>query len=347
MRTTTEAQRRAHILTFWKKYGFEAARDAFGCSRSTLFVWQKRLRYGNGRLAALESRSRRPRHCRGMTTPSYVIQHICALRSSFPHYGKRKLQIILREEEHIVVSASTIAKVIERYHLPSAPRLYVARQRRRQKKNRKPHDFAAEAPGDLVSMDTIEIQEHGRKKYIITALDHATRIAMARTYERHTSRQARDLLQRMQLALGVSIRHMLTDNGSEFMAAYDKACQEMGIARFWTYPRTPKMNAHSERFNRTIQEEARFPPFSASMDIWNIWIGHYIMQYNCHRPHQALAYKRPLDQYCSCLSKTSEESRMWATHTDGRLISFFLVQCQCNFTSIPTNHHGIRRNGHR
>lgn len=313
MATTPEAQRRAKIITFWKKHGLEATKDAFGVSRSTLFEWQRRLHIGKGRLSALEPRSRRPKNCRSMATSSHIIEHICAMRRAFPHYGQEKIKILLTEES-IVVSAKTIWKVIRRYDLPSAPRQYVAR-RKRKKKPRKPDDFAATKPGELVSMDTIVIQENGKKKYIITALDHATRIALARTYARHSSKQARDLLHRMQLALGVPIVHVLTDNGSEFMAVYEQACKDLEITHFWTYPRSPKMNAHSERFNRTIQEEARFPPFEASIQQWNAWIGHYIMEYNCYRPHYALDYRRPIDEYVSRLSIPAEQSSMWVTHT--------------------------------
>lgn len=248
-----------------------------------------------------------------MTTPMQITEYVCALRTAFPHYGPAKIRVFL-QNAGLDTSTSTIWKIIARNNLPAAPRQYVAR-RKRKKKPRKPADHAAEQPGDLVSMDTIVLQEQGQKKYIITALDHATRLAMAWAYERHSSTQARDLLLRMQMLLGVPIKAVLTDNGSEFMAHYDRACRDMDITHYWTYPRSPKMNARSERFNRTIQEEARFPVFSASLQEWNAHIGHYIMQYNCHRPHQALAYASPLDQYLSCHTSSSEESRMWAIHT--------------------------------
>jgi transposase InsO family protein len=47
---------------------------------------------------------------------------------------------------------------------------------------------------------------------------------------------------------------LLSDNGSEFEADFAKTLDAHGIARWYTYPKTPKMNAHIERFNRTIQE---------------------------------------------------------------------------------------------
>ncbi|MBI5153430.1 MAG: DDE-type integrase/transposase/recombinase [Parcubacteria group bacterium] len=51
------------------------------------------------------------------------------------------------------------------------------------------------------------------------------------------------------------ITFVLTDNGSEFKKHFDIALRELHLTHYHTYPRTPKMNAHIERFNRTIQEE--------------------------------------------------------------------------------------------
>jgi len=48
---------------------------------------------------------------------------------------------------------------------------------------------------------------------------------------------------------------ILSDNGSEFMKEFESLLQEKGLTHYWTYPRSPKMNAHNERFNRTIQEQ--------------------------------------------------------------------------------------------
>jgi transposase InsO family protein len=47
------------------------------------------------------------------------------------------------------------------------------------------------------------------------------------------------------------MEHVLTDNGSEFK----KEFYEQVNHHWHTYLRTPKMNAHCERFNRTLQDE--------------------------------------------------------------------------------------------
>ena len=44
------------------------------------------------------------------------------------------------------------------------------------------------------------------------------------------------------------------DGGSEFMAGFERACQEAGIRLFVLPPHSPKLNGHVERANRTHTE---------------------------------------------------------------------------------------------
>jgi len=315
MHTSGDAQRRAHILTFFKKHGLAATRDAFSVSRSTLYEWRQRLSQGEGRLSALEPQSRRPHHLRTPDTPHPIVTAVCQLRRACPHLGKDKIADLL-QKAGVVVSSSTVGRIIRRFDLPSAPRQYVARNRKKgKKKPRLPQGFEALEGGELVSLDAIILQQDHVRRFILVALDHATRICIARVYPRLSSRQAKDLLQRMQAALGCPIQATLTDNGSEFHAEFEQACKELSIIHYWTCPRSPKMNARTERMNRTIQEEARFPSFSAPLEEWNVALTHYLMQYNFFRPHAALAYRCPVDQYLSCLNLPPSQSRMWWTHT--------------------------------
>ena len=46
----------------------------------------------------------------------------------------------------------------------------------------------------------------------------------------------------------------LTDNASEFKGHFAQRLSSQDVVHCKTYPKTPKMNAHCERFNRTIQE---------------------------------------------------------------------------------------------
>lgn len=51
------------------------------------------------------------------------------------------------------------------------------------------------------------------------------------------------------------IKNALTDNGSEFKKHLSALLKKNDITHYHTYPKTPKMNAHCESFNGTIQEE--------------------------------------------------------------------------------------------
>ena len=76
---------------------------------------------------------------------------------------------------------------------------------------------------------------------------------------------------------GVKIKAVNTDNGSEFLANFEKFCRDNKVIHFFTYPRSPKMNAVIEKFNRTIQKETNLPGFCESSIIWNEYITKYIM----------------------------------------------------------------------
>jgi hypothetical protein len=85
---------------------------------------------------------------------------------------------------------------------------------------------------------------------------------------------------------------LLSDNGSEFESGFAKTLQAHGIKRWYTYPKTPKMNAHIERFNRTIQES--FVDYHEELlftDLarFNQKLADWLVFYNTQRPTIASA----------------------------------------------------------
>ena len=321
MNKSKEVKRREKILYFWEKHGFEATKDAFDVSRSTLYEWRKKQKE-----KALEPKSKRPKRTRIPLTPQWIVDEVITIREALPYFGKDKIYDILKKKG-VNVSASTIGRIIKRENLPSSPRMYVAKTKnKRKKKLRKPKDYKIKNPGDLIATDTIVIQENNKKKYIITIIDYHSRIAISKMYKSPASKNAKDLLLRMQVVLGVKIKAVNTDNGSEFMKEFEKACTELEIKHFHTYPRTPKMNPICERFNRTIQEEAHFPLFNESIEVWNKHINHYIMQYNFFRPHYSLNYITPIEKYLEFWknkNKPIQSSMLW-THTLCCFLLFFM-----------------------
>ena len=86
---------------------------AFGISRNTGYKWLRRWR-GEGP-AGLEDRSRAP-HCHGRQMAPELAEAILALRRARPHWGPRKLRVVLQTQQPEVnwPAASTIGDLLRR-----------------------------------------------------------------------------------------------------------------------------------------------------------------------------------------------------------------------------------------
>ena len=90
---------------------------------------------------------------------------------------------------------------------------------------------------------------------------------------------------------------VLSDNGREFEAGFAEALAERGIRRWYTYPKTPKMNAHAERFNRTLQEsfvDDHEDLLFTDLALFNRKPTEWLVFTNTERPHQGLDQQSPL-----------------------------------------------------
>ena len=83
---------------------------------------------------------------------------------------------------------------------------------------------------------------------------------------------------------------------SEFQDTFEIECQRRGIKLFVLLPRSPKLNGHVERAQRTHTEEF-YEVTDTSFDILelNQALLEWEKVYNTIRPHQALKYLTPLE----------------------------------------------------
>jgi hypothetical protein len=110
-------------------------------------------------------------------------------------------------------------------------------------------------------------------------------------------------------------QRVLSYNGSEFKAQFTKIVLDDGAVRWLTYPKCPKMNAHAERFNRTIQEE--FIEFHKDLlfediDAFNDKLLDYLIWFNESRPHYALGLRSPMQ----FLSEEHQCNMYWRDTTE-------------------------------
>jgi transposase InsO family protein len=164
----------------------------------------------------------------------------------------------------------------------------------RQKVLRKPKHFKALYPGHCIAFDTIEKQRNGKRMYILTAIDIYTRVGFSLGTKSHGSNTMAHFLYLIKTLFPYPIHKVLSDNGSEFKKYFTQEVNKTSITHFHTYPRTPKMNGHCERFNRTLQEE--FVDYHINLlfdDItdFNRQFKEYLQFYNEQRVHYAFKNK--------------------------------------------------------
>ena len=97
------------------------------------------------------------------------------------------------------------------------------------------------------------------------------------------------------------IKAIQVDGGSEFQDAFERECQRRGIKLFVLPPRSPKLNGHVERAQRTHTEEF-YEVTDTSFDLpeLNRALLKWEEVYDTVRPSQALGYLKPqeyLKQY--------------------------------------------------
>ncbi len=305
---TDKAKYKAKVLSFWARHGLEATLDAFPVKRSTLFLWKQKVKQGKGNLEALNELSKTPKLKRKRLWPPAVIAEIKRLRMdcpNSPNLGKEKiypfLLVFCQKNMLKCPQPRTIGRIIKddggmRTFPQKISHFGKIKPVKRAKKNRKPKDFNPILPGQLIEMDSIERRELGLKRYVITFIDVYSRFTFAWAYTGHGSDTAKDFLKKLKIIFPFKIQHIQTDNGSEFAKHFAEQIKKERITHYHTYPRTPKMNAHCERFNRTIQEE--YIDYHANellnLEKFNTNLMDYLVWYNTQRPHWSLNLKSPI-----------------------------------------------------
>ena len=305
---TEQAKQRTRILAFWDKHGTEAVEEAFKVKRRTLFNWQKLLKEGQGKLEALNSKSQAPKKKRVRIWDDRIIAEIKRLRWKHPNLGKEKLYPELKEycdnNKLMCPKPKTIGRLIIdcgglRLFPQKLSHFGKTVKVNRRKVTRKPKDFKALYPGHCVAFDTVEKIVDGCRRYIITFEDIYTRYCFAWSTTSHASLAAEEFFNLCRQIFPFSFDFVLTDNGSEFKKHFDKKVRDLHMTHYHTYPRTPKMNAHCERFNRTIQEEFvdYHMPLLKTPEEFNRQLMTYLFWYNTTRVHCAFRNKQSPVQF--------------------------------------------------
>lgn len=299
-----EAKRRLKWFDYYRSHGTNASLTCrhFGISPDTFYRWKKRFKPGI--LYTLESKSTRPKSVRKSAIPYETIRQVINLRRKDVTLSKYKLAVILKRDQDIILSASTIGRILTQRGLIEEVQLVKGIKRRKRinwkiPRHRITREHRYMSPGHLVQIDTKHIIILGQKFYQFTAVDCFTRIGFSKVYTSTGTSNGRDFLQSLLTVFPFRIDAIQTDNGHEFLLHFHKECIKRGIAHFFSRPQTPTDNSLVERIIQTTEYELWLfdQTLIPDMKYLNNRITAWFDRYNTYRPHQSLNYLTPMEYY--------------------------------------------------
>ena len=318
------ARERLRWLKPWQRlreegYSAQEAADILRVPRSTLYRWQKRVEKRG--LIGLEDDDRRPKQVRRPQWSPELAEAVLRLREEHPGMGKEKLWKLLQREGK-ETSISTVGRILTRLKargvLIEPPRNGITRRKRRLVRPyaiRKPREYQVKNPGDLVQVDTLDVRPlPGVFFKQFTARDMDSRWDVVEAYRSATAGNARKFLETLIERAPFPVRAIQVDGGSEFMAEFEQACAEKNIHLFVLPPRSPKLNGHVERAQRTHTEEF-YDLYMGELDLKSVneALREWEVFYNTVRPHHSLDLKTPAEylyEYHSDLAPIPKPSHM-------------------------------------
>ena len=284
-----------------------AALREVGVSRRTLYRWKAALAASGQR--GLAPKSTRPRRVRRPARKPGDVEAVMAMRRRHPFMGKAPIQRML-ERQGLRLSVSTVGRILSRAIANgTVPRASLCEGRAKPKRPRRFNGWArrwkygdkAERPGQLVQIDHMTVSRDGSSIKEFRAICPVSRFMVARAFSRATAATAARFLAVVAEALPVPLESVQVDGGSEFMAGFEDACRNLGVALRVLPPRRPQWNGCVERANRT-----------ARIEFWNLLdcdltveaVSRKLLKreffYNYQRPHSAIDYRSPNEYLVAC-----------------------------------------------
>ncbi|MGJ7553883.1 IS481 family transposase [Variovorax sp. RB3P1] len=279
--------------------GLDAVRAAaaHGVTAPTARKWLGRYLVGGE--AALADASSRP-----MRSPKTINAGKALL---IVELRKRRM-LQARIARSVGVSESTVSRVLARAGMSKLSDLEPVEAVVR---------YEHEAPGDLLHIDTKKLGRIVRPSHRVTgnrkdsvdgagwetlfvAIDDHARIAFTAMHPDEKKHQAVQFLQNAvtyYARLGVSIKRLLTDNGSAFRSReFAVACTALGIQHKFTRAYRPQTNGKAERFIQSALREWAYGWTYQNSAQRTFALTSWQHHYNWHRPHSGIGGLVPMSR---------------------------------------------------
>lgn len=279
----------------------ELCQKTVGISRATYFRHKKILKdLENG----IYPPSKKPRKLRVNNWSDDLIALVRTIRLENPTYGKAKIVVIIKRDNKIKVSESTIGRVLT--HLKSkggiTKSLSAVRVKRKRKfskgyaKSWTYKKYSDMVLGERVQIDHMTVTKNGICLKHFQAWERKSKYIAANVYSNAKSTSAKKFLIDFVESAPFEIHSIQVDGGSEFMAEFEDACRELGIPLMVLPPSKPKYNGGVERGNRIFREEfyANKNLLADSIGAMRAELKAALNKYNTYRPHFSLNGLTPM-----------------------------------------------------
>jgi putative transposase len=212
---------------------------------------------------------------------------ILRLARENPTWGHRRVQGELARLGH-QLAPSTVWKVLHRAGVDPAPR----------RSGPTWTQFLTTQADTILSCDFFTVDTVFFKRiYVLFFLELATRRVHVTGVTAHPSsawvtQQARNLLLDLDHHAD-GLRFLLRDRDTKFTASFDAIFTATDMQIIRTPPRTPRANAHAERWVGSARRECTDRMLILGERHLRTVLAEYTTHYNDHRPHQSLAQQPP------------------------------------------------------
>ncbi len=278
----------------------------FGISRPTGYLWQRRY-LQSGSLAELAERSRRP-HRSPRRTGAGKEQRVVALRQQ-TGWGAKKLHVVLRDEEQVVLPVRTIHRILARHELVQ-----------REVHGAAPQRFARSTPNELWQIDTKGKYRlaDGQCHALCMVDDHSRYAVGVYALPMLTMEQAHPCIVNTFRSYGLP-EAILMDHGSLWWATSNGwgltwlsvRLIEQGIRLLYGRVSHPQTQGKVERLHRTLGEALRHRGVPRQFAAWPAAVAEFQSTYNNRRPHEALGMQRPRERYQASPRRYQEQPLAW------------------------------------
>jgi putative transposase len=278
--TTTERRR---LATLAHPLGRKRLQDVAAIATpDTLLRWDKQLIAQKFNGSTQRRQMGRPR------VAEEVEQLVVRMAEENPTWGYRRIQGALANLGH-PIDKLTVRNILRRHHLEPAPQ--------RRKAGMRWAQFLKLHWEVLAATDffTVEVATwHGLVTYyVLVVMELATRRVHIAGITPHPTAAfmqqcARQLTDPFEGLLGGK-RYLIHDRDTKFTQAFDGLLKDSGVEPIVLPPRSPNLNAHCERFVRSIKEEALERMVMLGEAALSYVIHQYLAHYHTERNHQGLA----------------------------------------------------------